>query len=291
MKLRYSVLLLSLTTFTALLPLENCLAENGNNYHSNENGYTLGIPGGWQQIPFNIIREYLRQLASPEGQSTIFFETAFQREAKDGLWFQSPYAIVQILKYTDFFPNWQPKESEFEYIVKQISGIDPVKVVDELLSPAATTFVTDPTIGQVYLHLNNKLYTFTLEIKQPNDQSIKGQIVGHFGKYAIVQVMFYDLESNWSESKSERNILLSSFDFDASFRYVPIENSLGIHEGIETKADKSALKRIFEAIVGGAGAFLIIAAVILGGLFLKSLLSNKKKEDSSPDSNQKAQTS
>jgi len=287
---RYIVLLLPLTTFTALLPLENCLAGNGNNYHSNENGYTLEIPNGWEQIPDNIIREYVRQLASEEGQSTIFFETAFQPKAKEGLWFQSSYAIVQIVKYSNLFPNWQPKENEFEYLVKQMSGIDTVKVVDKVLSPTARNFVTDSTIGEVYFDRNNKLYVFSLEIKQPNDESIKGQIVGHFGKYAIVQVMFYDSESNWSESEAERKIVLASFDFDPAFKYVPIESSLGIYEGIETKADKSAFRRLLEAFVGGAGAFLIIVFVIIGGLFLKGLFSNKKKDDIIPDSKQEGQT-
>jgi len=290
MKARYIVLFLPLTTITAFLPLENCLAEDGNNYHSNENGYTLEIPNGWQQIPDNIIREYIRQMLSEEGQSTIFFETAFQRKAKDGSWFQSPYAIVQILKYSNFFPNWQPKENEFEYLVKKMSGLNTVKVVERDFSPAARDLVVAPTIGEVDFDRNNKLYTFGIEIERPNVENMKGQIVGSFGKYAIVQVMFYDLVSNWSESEAERTIVLASFEFDPTFRYVPIDSSLGIYEGIETKADKSALKRILEAMVGGVGASLIISFVIIGGLFLKGLLSNKKKEDSSPDSNQEGRT-
>jgi len=285
MKARYILLLLPVMTFTALLPSENCSAENGNNYRSNENGYTLEIPNGWEQIPDNTIREYIRQLASEEGQSTIFFETAFQRKAKEGLWFQSPYAIVQILKYSNLFPNWQPKENEFEYLVKKLSGLNTVKVVEifeRVLSPVARDNVIAPTMGEVYYDRNHKLYTFSIEIKRPNVENMQGQIVGHFGKYATVQVMFYDLVSNWSQSKADRNLILGSFYFDPASKYTPIDSSLGTSK----RADKRAFKRLLEVFVGGAGASLIIAFVIIGGLFLKGLLFSKGKEDSSSDSEQ-----
>ena len=282
MKARYILLLLPVMTFTALLPSENCSAENGNNYRSNENGYTLEIPNGWEQIPDKTIREYIRLLASEEGQSTIFFETAFQRKAKEGLWFQSPYAIVQILKYSNFFPNWQPKENEFEYLVKKMSGLNTVKIVERIFSPVARDLVIASTIGEVYFDRNHKLYTLSLEIEKPNVENMKGQIVGHFGRYALIQVMYYDLESNWSQSEADRNLILGSFYFDPASKYEPIDSSLGTSK----RADKSAFKRLLEAFVGGAGASLIIAFVIIGGLFLKGLLFSKGKEDSSSDSEQ-----
>lgn len=272
MKARYILLLLPVMTFTALLPSENCSAKNVNNYRSNENGYTLEIPNGWEQIPDNTIREYISQLMSEEGRSTIFFETAFQRKAKEGLWFQSPYVIVQILKYSNFFPNWQPKENEFEYLVKQMSGIDTVKVFDKVLSSAARNLVTDPTIREVYFDRNRKLYTFSIEIKRPNVENMNGQIVGYFGRYAIVQVMFYDLLSNWSQSEADRNLILGSFYFDPASKYEPIDRPLGTSK----REDKSVFRRLLVAFVGGAGASLIIAFVIIGGLFLKGLLFSKE---------------
>jgi len=284
MKARYILLLLPAITFTALLPSENCSAKNVNNYRSNENGYTLEIPNRWEQIPDKIIHEYIRLLASEEGQSTIFFETAFQRKAKEGLWFQSPYAIVQILKYSDFFLNRQPKENELEFLVKQMSGINTVKAADEVLNPVARGLVIDPKIGEVYYDSDNKLYTFSIEIKQPNDDNLMGQIVGYFGRSAIVQVMFYDIKSNWIQSEADRKLILGSFYFDPAFKYVPIDSSLVTSKRIETKADKSAFRRLLEAFVGGAGASLIIAFVIIVGLFLKGFLFSKGEEDSSSDS-------
>lgn len=282
MKARYILLLLPVMTFTALLPSESCSAENGNNFRSNENGYTLVIPNGWEQIPDNTIREAIRQLMSEEGQSTIFFETAFQRKAKEGLWFQSPYAMIQIMKYSDFSLNRQPKENELEYFVKKMSGLNVVKLVERNLSPMAQDIITEPTLGEVYFDRNSKLYTLSIEIKRLNVENMKGQIVGCFGRYAIVQVMFYDLVSNWSQSEADRNLILGSFNFDPASKYEPIDSSLGTSK----RADKSAFKRLLEAFVGGAGSAMVIGLVIIGVLFLKGLLFSKGKEDSSSDSEQ-----
>jgi len=290
MKARYILLLLSAMSLTVILPLENCSAGSGNNYHSNENGYTLEFPNGWEQIPDNTVRAYVRQMRSKTGQSTIFFETAFQRKAKEGLWFQSPYAIVQVIKYSDFFPNWQPKENVFENFAKKMSGTDKIKVSDEAfeaLSPTVRNLVKESTMGEVSYDRNHKFYTFSIEIERPNVENMIGQVIGHFGRYSIVQVMFYDLKSNWNQSEAERNLILGSCYLDPAFKYVPTDSSLGTSKRIETKSDKNAFTRILEAMGGGAIASLVVSFIIIGGLLLKGLLSNKKKGDSSSDSDQK----
>ena len=89
--------------------------------------------------------------------------------------------IVQVLKYSNFSPNWQPKENEFEYLVKKMSGTDTIKVTDEAfeaLSPTFRKLVTESTIGDVSYDRNHKFYTFSIEIERPNVENMKAQTVG-----------------------------------------------------------------------------------------------------------------
>ena len=107
---------------------------------------------------------------------------------------------------------------------------------------------------------------------------VKGQTRGYFGKYAVIQVMFYDLESNWSYSMLERNTILNCFEFDPSMAHDEVfKNNVGIFD----RLSQAALKGISYALI----------AVVLGlifGLFklIKNLIQPKKK--SKAEQNNKA---
>ena len=57
------------------------------------------------------------------------------------------------------------------------------------------------------LDQENKIFIAGMEMDVDNVGGVSGQTVGHFGRYSIVQVMFYDLKSNWSQSTADRELI------------------------------------------------------------------------------------
>jgi hypothetical protein len=211
------------------LSSDRCLATGQSCFHSEANGYSIAVPTDWIQIPKHIILENFNQLLSPEGNSKIFYETAFQCDAAE-TWFQYPYVIIQVMTYSNWGLNRQIYKSEFKKFVNRLSGLDTIDVIEGFSTEAQKT-ISDIAIGKAYLDSENMLCVIGLEADVANTSKVKGITVGHFGKRAIIQVMFYDLKSNWSQSKRERDLILGSFQFDPAAAYSKVaERPIGFFE-------------------------------------------------------------
>jgi hypothetical protein len=92
-------------------------------------------------------------------------------------------------------------------------------VINENISDDAKGFVSGGAIDEVSLDRENNLYVFGLEMNVDGVGKIQGQVAGHFGRYSIIQVNFYDLKSNWNQTTVERELIQESFKFDPAMAY------------------------------------------------------------------------
>jgi len=266
-KKHWLVVLMVLPAIAVLLD-RHATAGQGR-FHSEENGYSITVPTGWTEVPKHILLKTVEQAVSPEAESEIFYETAFQRVGIEEK-MEYPYAAVQIIAYSKMGLNRQIHKSEFEAFVKGLSGLD-VSVATESFSTEAQETIFDIAFGKAYLDKKNKCYMMSLEADVANIGKVRGIMVGHFGRRAIIQIMFYDLKSNWSQSKPEREVILESFRFDPSMTYdEAFKNKVGISD------------RLSQAAVRGIGYGLLAGVLgLICGLFklITNLIQPKKKSN------------
>jgi len=180
------------------LCLDRCMGTVLNRFHSEINGYSFTIPDGWTQVPDDILRQTLGKLPSGDAKQRLLsqYEVAFQLEAA-GRWLQYPYVLVEAIRYSeDGFLNGQPNEDDFDYLAKDLAS-KPSGALDK----------------------KKRLYKFESEMEIANVGKGKIQNVGYFGRYSTVHMMFCDLESNWSQSKAARDLIVGSFQFDPAMAY------------------------------------------------------------------------
>ena len=132
------------------LSCDKCLAIEQHRFHSEANGYSIGVPTGWTKMPDSVLQETFKALFAKAAVPPNFvWEVAFQRDA-EGLWFQYPYVIVQVMKNSDFGLNRQPYRSEFKALTKTLSGLDVDDMMDGL-SADAQDFMSEVVLDEVLL--------------------------------------------------------------------------------------------------------------------------------------------
>ncbi len=236
-----------------------------NCFHSAANRYWVGIPQGWIQIPDSAVREMTSRVLSAQGKSHISYEAAFQRGTAR-VWFHYPYVLIQVLRYSDFGLNRQIHKSEFGELVRVISGLDPTELTQTSLTGEAQRLTSDFVLGKACLDTENNRFRHDLTMHVANVGKIRGATIGYFGKYAIVQINYYDRESNWIRSKPERDFILGSLRFDATAAYdetYAAERSLAGHLGQATL--KGIVLTAFFAVVGlGCALFAVLRQLLRG---------------------------
>ncbi|MHC4259426.1 MAG: hypothetical protein ACYSTF_03290 [Planctomycetota bacterium] len=121
------VLLLEVTSSNGI-----CLGTEEERFHGWVNGYSFVVPHGWTQIPYNVVQQNAKLALSTEGQSRVSYEAAFQHHSAKR-WFQYPYVLVQVMKYSKLGIDRQVRDSEIRQITKAVSGLDTTDLVEETL--------------------------------------------------------------------------------------------------------------------------------------------------------------
>jgi len=223
------------------LYLDRCKGTEPNCFHSEINGYSFTIPDGWTQVPDDILRQALDKSPSGEAKQRLLsqYEAAFQLEAAGGR-LQYPYVAVEVINYSEDGLNGQPNEDDFDYLARDMAR-KPSGVLDK----------------------KNRLYKFDLEMEVANLGKVKTQTVGHFGRYATVQLMFSDLKSHWSQSKANRDLIFGSFQFIPAMAYNEAA-ARPVRPGFwERRAMEALPVTVLVLIVGGIGAICGVAYFIL----------------------------
>jgi hypothetical protein len=234
-----------------------------NSFHSAANGYWVAIPREWIQIPDSVVREMTNRMMSGQAQSDISYEAAFQPGAQRA-WFDYPYVLIQVLRYSDFGLNRQIPKSQFATVVRVISGLDATELTHTSLSQEAQRLTSECAFGKVYLEAENNRFRYDLTMHVANVGKIRGAITGYFGKYAIVQINYCDRESNWIRSQPERDLILRSLRFDAATAY---DETYAAEGSLAGRLGQAALKGIvvtvFFGVVGlGCALFAVLRQVL-----------------------------
>ncbi len=215
---------------------DRCTATEAKYFYSEGNGYSMSIPDGWTQVPDDILRQALDKSPSGEAKQRLLsqYEVVFQHEAA-GRRLQYPYVVVEVINYSEDGLNGQPNEDDFDYLAKdmarKLSGV---------------------------LDKNNRIYKFDLEMEVANLGKVKTQTVGHFGRYATVQLMFSDLNSHWSQSKADRDLIFGSFQFIPAVAY---------NEAAARPARPGFLeRRAMEALPGIVLVLIVVGISVICGL-------------------------
>lgn len=266
MQARYLLFSLSVVFLTVLFSSNMCLAGSKRHFQSEANGYSIATPEGWVEIPEEIVAERFEFLFSPESKTAYSFEMAFQ-QSSSGKWFEYPYVLVQVMTYSSMGLNRQIYKSEFKKIISGLTGLDIDDVINKNISEDAKGFISGGAIGEVSLDRENNLYVFGLEMNVEGVGKIQGQVAGHFGKYSIIQVNFYDLKSNWSQTKDERELIQGSFKYDPAMAY-----------------NETAQKPVgfIEGVLPFAVLVLILVGITAAWRYVK-LRASYKKNDNLPD--------
>ncbi len=238
-----------------ILISERCLPEETKYFHSKANGYSFAIPRGWIQVPDDVLYQSLHVLLSGQMKQSMLkqYEVAFQLNADR--WLKYPYVFIQAIKYSEEGLRNQPDEDDFEYLAETITGFDFTSFdTDKHLSKNISGQVTGPTYVRASIDKHNHSYVLEAEMGVSNLGDVKAQTIGYFGKYALVQLIFYDLRSDWDQSKDYRELLFKSFQFDPDKAYGIADAGPGFWE-----------KRAMEALPVIVLMFIIISISAVSG--------------------------
>jgi hypothetical protein len=250
---------------TILLSCSVGFGLEGNSYHSPASGYRMAIPQGWIQIPDSVVHEMTNRALSAQGKSRVSYETAFQR-ATAGRWFEYPYVLIQVLPYSSFGIDRQIPKSQFGNLARVISGLDACDLTEKTLSREAQRLTSESAFGKAYLEAENNRFRYDLTMHVANVGKIRGATTGYFGKYAIVQINYYDRESNWVPSEPERDLISGSLRFDVNRAYdETYAGERSLHSRLAQPVLKGIVVTAFFTVVGlGCGFFRILYQVIRG---------------------------
>jgi len=173
-----------------ILFVDNCFALEQRRFHSQSYGYSFVIPNNWIELSDDAIQELSRRLLSIETVPKII-ETGFQRSNSE-----YPRVIVLVLKYSSFGMNRRITKSELKEIMNSLA---------------------DDTMQYTSFDFDNGRCVQIVEFDVPGLGKIKSERVSNFGGYAMVQLLFTDLNSDWYNSQADRDLIKKSFKFEPGF--------------------------------------------------------------------------
>ena len=262
---------------TLLASIDNnsvALEKEHQRYHSQVNAYSIAIPESWKKVSDDVMKQTLNAVLTEEAKKTLTIDTIIAKEVLDKK-IQYPYLVIQVMKYSDYFGTKQRlSKNQITYLLKVFTGqdIDPFNknmVVEDMRS-----MITEISTNVVSFDKQNMVYKYRVESEIVILGKVKGFVVGHFGRFAVIQLMFYCLESDWSRYENERNLMFDTFHFDTGMQYEDAP------EDDVTANESSILDRLGKA--AGRGLAYALIAVVLGaivGVFkLIGILSQPEKK-------------
>lgn len=204
-----------------LLPVDTHSAERQRVFHSEANGYSVTIPEGWKQVPDEVFEEMFKAVLTEEGRTISNFEALFAVKWSDNQ-VESPYLVIQVIKYSDYLGKQQLAQNEIAYFLKAVTGLDMNNAAQEArknMSDDAKSRMSDVSAGRVSFDEKRMVYRYGAQAEIAGVGKAKSVTVGHIGKYATVHLIFFCLELDWFRFENERNLMSDSFLFDQGMRY------------------------------------------------------------------------
>ena len=164
---------------------------DGVEFRSERSGYSLTLPDGLVRIPQEMVEEVKAVMFSGEG-AQIEYDAAFQRGESAG-WFTYPYLIVQVVRYEKEGVKRQLYESEFADVAKDLTNLDVEEVVDQVVQPEFGEMLSESSVSAARLDVAGRQLTWSVKMNAEGIGEVVGNIFGHFGRNALVQVMYYSM--------------------------------------------------------------------------------------------------
>lgn len=198
-------------------------------FRSEVNGYSLTIPEGWGQVPNEILEEMHKYALTEAGRAAYDCEAMLAVDW-EGSAVEYPTLSIQILTYSDFFPERSLTKNEIAEGLEDILGLsmdDTAPAGEKYMRDDVNSVLSDTDMGSISLDRERMVYRYSVQTEMPIFGQIQGVTVGHMGRYAIVQLVFACLESDWSRFENERSLMFDSFSFDKGMRYQDAPSKLG----------------------------------------------------------------
>lgn len=254
------------------LYLDRCIATDGKYFHSKANGYSIAIPKGWVKVPEDVVQKTLVATLTGEFRKSHKFEAVVAINLKENF-IEYPYCIVQVIRFSDYGIKRPLKKNEIAYVVKAFTQLDVEDVSEEAVEKHISNdfkgVISEIEMNKVSIDEQNMVYEFRVETEIATLGRVRGLVIGHIGRYAMVQLMFYALDSDWSRLEEDRTFIFDSFQFDSGMRY---EDASGKWSNILNRLGESAAKGLAYALIA---LFLGLIAGLYG--LVKRLFRPKKK--------------
>lgn len=243
-------------------------AEEGFTYHSADYGYSLTVPEGWTRIASDRVEHMAERVLPEQAQQNVVYDAAFQLETATG-WFEYPYVLVHIVPYSAFGLDRQIDEEEFDDFLKGVTGLEAEEVLEgEVRSPRRPE-LTAETYGAARLDRANGRFAYHMQVNSIDFGTVQAEAYGHFGREAMVQVVFYGVGNEWSQDEVARSQILESFGFDPSHAYRETE-----------KKSRRSGRRTWGVTLLTMAIIGVVAGSIWG---LAEFLRSRKRKTNRPD--------
>src|SRR5438445_9345608 len=123
---RSAVALSCVTAAAALVALSPRPAAAARTFHSDNNGYTLTLPDGWEPVPdpdIDVLRAVMRKAPNDAGPR---LEVAFHPAGTASHGY--PRAVVQVARYPE---DRQPSPAQIAAMAAALSRVDVKKLADD----------------------------------------------------------------------------------------------------------------------------------------------------------------
>lgn len=236
--------ILIIILFSLIIFPFSAIAENLN-YTNQQNHYSFTLPSGWVEIPKTKIDEAVQSVSDQTGTQSIDIITGFQLENVPD--FQYPYIMIQ--EYKVDTPSYNDVMKKFESAEFSETAN---KTIDEYSELMTNTSIENPFIDK-----KRNIIFMNIESEVANIGNIKGLMALFLGKESITQLIFYSLESDYSQNLAIFNQIIDTFEYAPGYEYD--------EEKVKNNVSPSIFDGIIEAGVSGAinGVFIILFVGII----------------------------
>jgi hypothetical protein len=151
-------------------------------------GFSVEVPAGWKQVPTDVLNDATAAMQKPGGK--LVMDAAFQ-PAGSGRWLSYPYAMVEVIPYSQMGLHGELPESQFGDLVKSLTGTDVYKKVDEMVSTTMRGKLSDMGVHDATLDAPNRRFRYSISMTVAGAGRIEGESTAYFGRDALVQVAYY----------------------------------------------------------------------------------------------------
>ena len=208
-------------------------------FTSSQYGYSVDFPADWKRVPDADVKRGEDVVHKSPAARNVIWEAVYQAPGGANS-FTYPYVILQVVPYQ----GRQPRDAELEDLVKPMTGNNFKKMTPSTGNQAVDQALANTSVGTAQYDSANRCIYQTIDTDVPGVAKFKGLTVGHFGRNAMVSVMYYDRAQAMEKVRPTFDRIVSSFQYDSASAYDPSKGSM------------------FGSVLGGAANGAVIGGLV-----------------------------